>query len=140
MTFTSISGDSLFYLQIVATLALLGAIWLAARSDRTRRRAEARPQDTPATASATLTDFAERLALLETQLKAEKRDREDFEESVRRWQGRVNRQSSRDDRAKGEVEREDDGQLDFAIPANGRTPQQRPPSRPVPLSQRFRRL
>lgn len=33
---------------------------------------------------------------MEVEVKSERRNREDFEEQVRRWQGRVNRQTNRD--------------------------------------------
>lgn len=139
--FTSISGDSLLYWQILSAIALSALIWLAARSRGTRAPAEPQPTDLPRATSGQLAEIAERLSLVETALKAEKRDREDFEESVRRWQGRVNRQSSRDAQAAKEPERdEDDAQLGMFAGNGSRSPQQRPPARPVPLSQRFRRL
>ena len=139
--FTSTSGDSLLYWQILSTIALVAAIVLVARSRSTQRLDATRLGDNRTPATGQLAEIAERLALLETAVKAEKRDREDFEESVRRWQGRVNRQSSRDAKADKEPERDDDdAQLGMFAGNGSRSPQQRPQSRPVPLSQRFRRL
>lgn len=65
------------------------------RSTASRGAVTAAPEPLP-TPSGLLGDISERLRELEIDLKAHKRDNEDFEEQVRRWQGRINKQAARD--------------------------------------------
>jgi hypothetical protein len=68
---------------------------VVARSETTAGQSES--DDSRLSSSSTqMLELRERLASLEVEAKAEKRNREDFEEQVRRWQGRVNRQTNRD--------------------------------------------
>lgn len=90
------TAGALYTLLILALFALAFGLW----AFRNARSAVATPSQPSAEgsqiAAGPLADISAQVLELRNALKAHVRDFEDFEEKVRRWQGRVNRQEGRD--------------------------------------------
>lgn len=110
----------LYTLSIFALFLVIGGLaWLATRRRGTRGEVAASPEPSR-TDSRQLADLSAELKELQLALKAHVRDFDDFEEQVRRWQGRVNRQAARDgSEPKGEQPADDDPSQLSLIPTAG---------------------
>lgn len=118
-------------LYVTLVLALFSVVLGAGamRLGRAKSRSIALvPTDSTPTASGQVAELQAQVAELQTKFKAHVRDYEDFEEMVRRWQGRVNKQQTRDTREAADAQpsaaERDLEQMEFLKPTNT------PPARP----------
>lgn len=111
----------MYVLLVFALFLVAGASWyFKTRRGAVRGEVAASPEPV-STTEGRLADVIARLHDLDLRLKAHVRDYEDFEETVRRWQGRVNKQQSRDTAdTKGSDRADDDpSQISLLPPSAG---------------------